>query len=104
MSASEAKDPVLELEKDVSETLDEFFHVLVATGRASDFVSAMKGRAEIAVRMLPRLPVENRGMATGQISICYELADRAKAALAASSPLATEDEANRIRKEVAAMK
>ena len=73
-------------------------------GRAEQFIDLMKKRAEIAARVFVRTPPEYRDMAAGQISICYEMADGVKAALAAKPSFATEEEADRIRKEVAAMK
>lgn len=97
-------DPMKELENSVSEIMEEFFYVVAATGRAEKFIEAMKKRAEIATRSVLHLAPEFRDMAMGQISICYELADGAKSALAAKSSLATEEEANRIRMEVSAMK
>ena len=98
------KDQIKELEKSVQEIMTEFFYVVAATGRAPQFIDAMKKRAEIASRVFVRTPPEYRDMAAGQISICYELADGVKAALDAKSSFATDEEANRIRKEVAAMK
>ena len=69
-----------------------------------EFIELMKKRAELTARKFPFTPSENRDVAMGQISICYELADRAKSALDAKASFATDAEANRIRKEVAAMK
>ena len=63
-----------------------------------------KDAAELAARTFVRTPAEYRDMAAGQISICYELADGAKSALDAKASFATDAEANRIRKEVSAMK
>ena len=63
-----------------------------------EFIAAMQKRAELTTRQLPSLPVANRDMATGQISICYELADGAKSALDAAISEAKEREADRIRK------
>lgn len=99
-----AVDPVKELEDSIRKIMDEFYYVVAATGRAEKFIEAMKKRGEIASRMFVRTPPEYRDMAAGQISICYELADGVKAALDAKASFATEEEANRIRKEVAAMK
>ena len=98
------RDPIRELENSVNSIMDEFCYVVAATGRAEQFIDAMKKRAEIAARTFIRTPAEYRDMAAGQISICYELADRAKSALDAKASLATDAEVNRIRKEVAAMK
>ena len=98
------RDPIRELENSVNAIMDEFCYVVAATGRAEQFIDAMKKRAEIAARTFIRTPAEYRDMAAGQISICYELADRAKSALDAKASFATDAEANRIRKEVAAMK
>ena len=98
------KDPIRELENSMGEVMEEFYYVVAATGRAQQFIDAMKKRAEIAARTFVRTPAEYRDMAAGQISICYELADGAKSALDAKASFATDAEANRIRKEVADMK
>ncbi len=98
------KDPIRELENSIGEVMEEFYYVVAATGRAQQFIDAMKKRAEIAARTFVRTPAEYRDMAAGQISICYELADGAKSALDAKASFATDAEANRIRKEVSAMK
>ena len=98
------KDPIRELENSIGEVMEEFYYVVAATGRAQQFIDAMKKRAEIAARTFVRTPAEYRDMAAGQISICYELADGAKSALDAKVSFATDAEANRIRKEVADMK
>ena len=98
------KDPIRELENSIGEAMEEFYYVVAATGRAQQFIDAMKKRAEIAARTFVRTPAEYRDMAAGQISICYELADGAKSALDAKASFATDAEANRIRKEVADMK
>ncbi len=98
------KDPIRELENSIGEVMEEFYYVVAATGRAQQFIDAMKKRAEIAARTFVRTPAEYRDMAAGQISICYELADGAKSALDAKASFATDAEANRIRKEVADMK
>ena len=63
----------------------------------------MKKRAELTARKFPFTPSENRDVAMGQISICYEMVDGAKSALDAANPDDKEAEARRIRKEVAAM-
>lgn len=104
MSVDEIKDPMVELEESVKDIMSEFYYVVAATGRAEAFIEAMKKRAEMASRMFIRTPPELRDMEAGQISICYELADGAKAALVAKGSYATDVEANRIRKEVAAMR
>ena len=59
--------------------------------------------AELTARKFPFTSSENRDVAMGQISICYEMVDGAKAALGAANPDDKEAEARRIRKEVAAM-
>ena len=104
MTMDAPKDPIRELENSIGEVMEEFYYVVAATGRAQQFIDAMKKRAEIAARTFVRTPAEYRDMAAGQISICYELADGAKSALDAKASFATDAEANRIRKEVADMK
>lgn len=98
------RNPIGELEESLGELMQEFYYVLAATGRAQEFIDAMKKRAEIAARTFVRTPSEFRDMAAGQISICYELADGAKAALDAKSSFATEEEVTKIRQEISAMK
>ena len=98
------KDPIRELEVSIGEIMEEVYYIIAATGRAKEFIEAMKKRAELAARTFVRTPAEYRDMAAGQISICYELADGAKSALDAKASFATDAEANRIRKEVADMK
>ena len=92
-----------QIENEMRELMEEFYYVLVATGRAPHFIEIMKKRAELTARKVPFTPSENRDVAMGQISICYELADGAKTALGAANPDDKEAEAQRIRKEVAAM-
>lgn len=83
---------------EIGEIMAEVYRTLIENDKAYEFIAAMKKRAELTTRQLPSLPVANRDMATGQISICYELADGAKAALEAAISEAKEREANRIRK------
>lgn len=104
MNAGEPMNPIAELEAAVNDDMSEFCYIVAATGRAEAFIEAMKRRAEITARMFVHQPPELRDMAAGQISICYELADRAKSALDARASQATDAEADRIRKEVAAMR
>ena len=92
-----------QIENEMRELKEEFYYVLVATGRAPHFIEIMRKRAELTARKFPFTPSENRDVAMGQISICYELADGARAALGAANPDDKEAEAQRIRKEVAAM-
>ena len=92
-----------QIENEMRALMEEFYYVLVATGRAPHFIEIMKKRAELTARKFPFTPSENRDVAMGQISICYELADGARAALGAANPDDKEAEAQRIRKEVAAM-
>ena len=92
-----------QIENEMRELMEEFYYVLVATGRAPHFIEIMKKRAELTARKFPFTPSENRDVVMGQISICYELADGARAALGAANPDDKEAEAQRIRKEVAAM-
>ena len=92
-----------QLENEMRALMEEFYYVLVATGSAPHFIEIMKKRAELTARKFPFTPSENRDVAMGQISICYELADGARAALGAANPDDKEAEAQRIRKEVAAM-
>ena len=92
-----------QIENEMRELMEEFYYVLVATGRAPHFIEIMRKRAELTARKFPFTPSENRDVAMGQISICYELADGARAALGAANPDDKEAEAQRIRKEVAAM-
>ena len=92
-----------QLEEEMRELMEEFYYVLVATGRAPQFIALMKKRAELTARKFPFTPSENRDVAMGQISICYEIVDGAKAALGAANPDDKEAEARRIRKAVASM-
>ena len=90
--------PESTLAEEIGEIMAEVYGTLVENDKAYEFIAAMQKRAELTTRQLPSLPVANRDMATGQISICYELADGAKAALDAAISEAKEREADRIRK------
>ncbi len=94
--------PAESVEKDVCETLGEVFRALIECDRAQEFIYAMQRRAEAVTRSFATTPPDNRDMAMGQISICYELADGAKAALDAAISEAKERAADRIRKEAEA--
>ena len=84
--------------EEVREIMMEVYRTLIECDKADEFIAAMQKRAELTTRQLPSLPTANRDMATGQISICYELADGAKAALDAAISEAKERAANKIRK------
>ena len=92
------------LDNEIRELMQEFYYVLVAMGRAPQFIALMKKRAELTARKFPFTSPENRDVAMGQISICYEMVDGAKSALDAANPDDKEAEALKIRREVAAMK
>ena len=84
--------------EEVREIMMEVYRTLIECDKAYEFIAAMQKRAELTTRQLPSLPTANRDMATGQISICYELADGAKSALDAAISEAKERAANKIRK------
>ena len=84
--------------EEVREIMMEVYRTLIECDKAYEFIAAMQKRAELTTRQLPSLPTANRDMATGQISICYELADGAKAALDAAISEAKERAANTTRK------
>jgi len=87
---------------EIQEIMGTVFRGLIECDKAYEFVAAMRKRAELVTRNFPQIPVANRDMAMGQISICYELADGAKAALEAAISEAKEKAAARTRKEAAA--
>lgn len=91
-----------QVEKEIRECMTEVFDSLIKVDKAHEFIYAMQKRAELTTRAYASTPVENRDMAMGQISICYELADGAKAALEVAISEAKEREAAKIRKEVPA--
>lgn len=93
-----------DISRRLKEVSDEVFQILQITGHAKKFAEMMRLRAELTARSYAMTPKENREMAMGQISICYELADGATSALSAPGSYATDAEVERIRKEVADMK
>ena len=64
-----------QLENEMRELMEEFYYVLVATGRAPHFIEIMRKRAELTARKFPFTPSENRDVAMGQISITGWLID-----------------------------
>lgn len=98
MTNTSEKHPEQSLMEEISEIMAEVYRSLIENDRAYEFIAAMQKRAELTTRQLPSLPTANRDMATGQISICYELADGAKTALDAAISEAKERAANKIRK------
>lgn len=98
MTNTSEKHPEQLLVEEIGEIMAEVYRTLIECDKAYEFIAAMKKRAELTTRQLPSLPTANRDMATGQISICYELADGAKAALDAAISEAKERAANKIRK------
>lgn len=90
------------IESEIQELMTEVFDSLIKVDKGYEFLYAMQKRAELTTRAYASTPVENRDVAMGQISICYELADGMKSALDAAISEAKEKEANRIRKEAPA--
>lgn len=91
-----------DIEREIRECMAEVFDSLIKVDKAHEFIYAMTKRAELTTRNYASTPVENRDMAMGQISICYELVDGAKAALEAALSEAKEREAQKTRKEATA--
>ena len=89
------------LADNIKEIMGEIYKTLIECDKAYEFIAAMQKRAELTTRQLPSIPVANRDMAVGQISICYELSDGAKAALEAALSEAKEREAAKTRKDAA---
>ena len=91
-----------DIEREIRECMAEVFDSLIKVDKAHEFIYAMMKRAELTSRTYASTPVENRDMAMGQISMCYELVDGAKAALEAARAEAKERAAQKTRKEAAA--